>query len=221
MTAPLHIPAVWTFDSPAVARNFDEHVREQLPWYDLATAAVASIARQYLSEGGLVYDLGAATGNIGRAVADLLHDRQADLVGIEKSATMARQYDGPGQVVVSSVEDYLPQPYDVGISFLTLMFIAPHRLDDLLDRWLGALRPGGVFIAVERTTPPAGYPAAVFSRLTWQAKRAAGATGDDIIAKELSLSGVQRPLDAKRLTDRGGVEFFRYADFAGYIVERP
>ena len=143
------------------------------------------------------------------------------MIGIEKSATMAQHYDGPGQVVVSSVEDYLPQPYDVGIAFLTLMFIAPHRVDDVLDRWLAALRPGGVFIAVERTTPPAGYPAAVFSRLTWQAKRAAGASGDDIIAKELSLSGVQRPLDPRRLTERGAVEFFRYADFAGYIVERP
>jgi tRNA (cmo5U34)-methyltransferase len=168
-----------------------------------------------------VYDLGAATGNVGRSLADLLTERRADLVGIEKSAAMAEKYDGPGRVVVSPVEDYIPQPYDVGVAFLTLMFIAPHRVDDLLDRWLGALRPGGVFIAVERTTPPGGYPASVFSRLTWQAKRSAGASGDDIIAKELSLSGIQRPLDPRRLTDRGAVEFFRYADFAGYMVEAP
>ena len=30
----------WTFESKEVAKNFDKHVREQLPWYDMLTDAV-------------------------------------------------------------------------------------------------------------------------------------------------------------------------------------
>jgi tRNA (cmo5U34)-methyltransferase len=84
------IPSNWTFETSAVASGFDRHVREQLPWYDLATNAITHIARHYIPEGGLVYDLGAATGNIGRAVAPVLADRGARLIGIEPSAEMVK-----------------------------------------------------------------------------------------------------------------------------------
>jgi tRNA (cmo5U34)-methyltransferase len=77
MTADgLKIPTDWTFKNADVAAGFDDHVREQLPWYDIATASVAHVIRHYLPDGGLMYDIGASTGNIGRAVADTL--RSAD-----------------------------------------------------------------------------------------------------------------------------------------------
>lgn len=71
----------WTFHG--FAREFDNHVVEQLPWYQLATAAVASIARHYIPAHGHVYDLGCSTGNIGRALADTLEARQAALTALE------------------------------------------------------------------------------------------------------------------------------------------
>ena len=58
-----------------VARGFDRHVREQLPWYDLATNAILHVARHYIPQDGLVYDFGASTGNIGRALAPILKER--------------------------------------------------------------------------------------------------------------------------------------------------
>lgn len=57
----------WTFHG--FAKEFDGHVREQLPWYELASAAMGLIARQYIPKGGKVYDLGASTGNVGRVLA--------------------------------------------------------------------------------------------------------------------------------------------------------
>ena len=65
----------WTFRG--FSGQFDGHVREQLPWYDMATAAVAMIARHYIPQGGKVYDLGCSTGNIGRVLAPTLHEREA------------------------------------------------------------------------------------------------------------------------------------------------
>ena len=63
----MQIPKNWTFENTSVAQNFDKHVREQLPFYDLATNAISHIARHYIQENKLVYDIGASTGNIGNS----------------------------------------------------------------------------------------------------------------------------------------------------------
>lgn len=209
----------WTFDDPDLAANFGDHVREQLPWYDLATDAVACIARQYVARGGLVYDLGAATGNIGVALGPMIAERHARLIAVEPSKHMARAYRGQGTVMRLSVEDVTPAPYDLAVAFLTFMFVDPASVLHEIDRWRAAAKSSGALILVERTLPVGGYPALVMSRLTLDAKHRAGVDGEQIIKKELSLSGIQRPLDAASLLDRGAVEFFRFADFGGYIIE--
>jgi malate dehydrogenase (oxaloacetate-decarboxylating)(NADP+) len=43
------IPTDWTFRNADVAKGFDRHVREQLPWYGIATGAVAHIARHFVA----------------------------------------------------------------------------------------------------------------------------------------------------------------------------
>ena len=41
----MKIPKTWTFENKEVANDFDNHVREQLPWYDFITQSVIHIAR--------------------------------------------------------------------------------------------------------------------------------------------------------------------------------
>jgi tRNA (cmo5U34)-methyltransferase len=218
------IPAVWTFNDRGVAAGFDRHVREQLPWYDLATGAVAHIARHYLSDGGLVYDLGAATGNIGRALAEPLEVRGARLVSIEASAEMAALYDGPQpeNIQLARIEDFDFEPFDVAIAFLTLMFVPPARRERLLVALEERLLPSGALIIFDKLAASAGYPATILWRLTLAGKVATGVDPAEIVAKELSLSGVQRPLDP-RLFDclpRPPLEFFRFGEFAGWLYEK-
>jgi len=88
----MQFPREWTFENTSVASGFDKHVREQLPWYDMVTGAVAHIARHYIPKGGLVYDIGASTGNIGQAIEETIVERKAKLVGIEASAEMCARY---------------------------------------------------------------------------------------------------------------------------------
>lgn len=90
----MKIPKKWTFKSREVANNFDAHVREQLPWYDMATAAVAHMGRHYIPHGGLCYDIGASTGNISRSLADTLKERSARMISIEESREMADKWAG-------------------------------------------------------------------------------------------------------------------------------
>lgn len=72
----------WTFHG--FAGEFDGHVREQLPWYELASAAMGLIARQYIPKEGKVYDLGASTGNVGRVLAPTLEARCARLTALDE-----------------------------------------------------------------------------------------------------------------------------------------
>lgn len=215
----LAIPAAgaWTFQSDSVARNFDSHVREQLPWYDLATGLVAAVGRQFIPQGGLVYDVGASTGNVGRALAPILSQRGASLVALEPAPEMAALYDAPGELRPVGVED---EPFDGGadliVCFLVLMFVPPARRVAVLAKLKGALRPGGALLVFDKALPAAGEVGALSLRLTLGAKYEAGASADEIIAKELSLAGVQRPLAPGELS--GFHPIFRFGDFGGWLA---
>ena len=190
----LEIPTDWTFASGEVASKFDRHVREQLPWYDLATGLVAHVVRAYLPEGGLVYDLGASTGNVGRHLAETLKVRSATLFAIEREAEMAAAYDGPGEVVVADVRDVEFARFDVAIAFLLFSFLPPADRDRVLHRLSTAMREGGVVIVVDKQELPGGYLGSVLRRLTLAGKVATATPAEEIVRKELSLEGVSRPV---------------------------
>ncbi len=209
----------WTFDDAQLAADFDSYVREQLPWYETATAAMVSVVRQYLPHGGLIYDIGCSTGNVARALTALLKDRGANLVGIEQSPTMAKRYNAIGEIVIDDLRTHEPEPFDVAVSFLTWMFLHPSQQEAQLQRWMRKAKRGAAMVLVERTTSPAGYPSLVLARMTLEAKRNAGANAQSVLDKEVSLAGVQRPVCHELLQSFRAVEFFRFADFGGYIVE--
>lgn len=215
----IEIPDRWSFDAPTVAEGFDGHVREQLPFYDLATIAVADLARLYLTPKGKVVDLGASTGNIARALAPLLEERDAEMVNVEESAQMVSRFNGPGIIIGEPIEAVVPFPCDVVVSFLTTAFLSPPSRSRIIDDWLRVIRPGGAFIAVERVQAASGTLARRY--LIQAAKLRNGASGDDVIAKEVSIGGVLRPVPASLFVDKGGWPFFAFGDFAGYVIEVP
>ena len=215
----MDIPREWTFENTKVASGFDRHVREQLPWYDLVTGAVAHIARHYIPKGGLVYDIGASTGNIGQAIEETIAERKAKLIGIEASAEMCARYKAPGELVQIDALDYRFQPYDLAICYLVLMFLPVGKRQEFIDYLKSLIKPGGALLIVDKCEAATGYEATVFWRLTLAGKIAAGVDAESVIAKELSLSGVQRPLDPAMLGD-DAVQWFRFGDFAGWIVTK-
>lgn len=215
----MEIPREWTFENTDVASGFDRHVREQLPWYDLVTGAVAHIARHYIPKGGLVYDIGASTGNIGRSIEETITERKAKLIGIESSAEMCALYKAPGELVQIDALDYRFQPYDLAICYLVLMFLPIGKRQEFIDYLKSLIKPGGALLIVDKCEAATGYEATVFWRLTLAGKIAAGVDAKSVIEKELSLSGVQRPLDPAML-GADAVQWFRFGDFAGWIVTK-
>lgn len=209
------IPDDWTFKSDDVADRFDNHVRETLPWYDLATHGVAHLVRAYLPNNGLIYDIGASTGNIGRAVADTLTARQANLIAIEPSHEMAQRYKAPGELHVANANEHPYQQFDVAVLFLVLMFLTSEQRTTLIEQLQNKLNPGGAIIIVDKIEAEHGYLGSTLTRWTLKQKELGGINHQEIIEKELSLIGTQRPIRPAHLNDY--TCWLRIGEFAGYI----
>lgn len=218
----MKIPKFWSFLDAEVARGFDEHVREQIPWYELATKAAAHVARNFLFDRARVYEIGAATGNFARELGAMIQERRIDYVAIEPSVLMFERYDGPGTPTLADARDVRFREFDVGISFLALMFVPKADRGPLLERWFAALRPGGALVVVEKFEPVAGTAGLVIHRLSIAMKRDAGVDCGSIVEKELSLAGSQMPLAECEVRLDGGraTQFFKFGDFAGWLVEK-
>jgi len=112
------------------------------------------------------------------------------------------------------------EPFDFAVCFLVLMFVPPSKRASLIAKLRAQTLPGGALVIFDKCQPVHGYVSTVMSRLALAGKVAAGVDAREIIAKELSLSGVQRPLDPKELGE-DAQEIFRFGDFAGWIIEKP
>ncbi len=130
----------WTFHG--FAGEFDGHVREQLPWYELASAAMGLIARQYIPKDGKVYDLGASTGNVGRVLAPTLEARGARLTALDECPDMVEAYNAPGRALRADITRFDYKPFDVAVAFLVFMFLAVPARRKLLARLRQQLRAG-------------------------------------------------------------------------------
>lgn len=220
MKSSFEVPKHWTFRSRAVAKHFDQHVRESLPWYELATNAVAHFGRHYIPRNGVVYDIGASTGNIGLALKETLIQRQARFFAIEESREMADRYEGPPQLVVADAVSFDYTQFDFAVCFLVFMFLPVDTRSSFLRRLQSLTKSGGALVIVDKVQMPPGYVGTAFSRLTLQQKLAVGAKPDDILRKELSLAGYQRPLDPLTLP-KVARPFFQVGEFVGWILAAP
>tara|TARA_R100000808_G_scaffold12391_1_gene30859 strand:+ start:2920 stop:3573 length:654 start_codon:yes stop_codon:yes gene_type:complete len=217
----MKIPKNWTFENKDVANNFDNHVREQLPWYDLATQSIVHISRHYIPFKGLVYDLGASTGNIGNSIKNILTEREVDFIAIEKSKEMADIYQCDyGKLVVQDIKDYNYKKFDVSIAFLTLMFLEPKYRAEFIERLYINLNVGGALIIFDKIESTGGYIGTINYRLTLAEKVKTVKDYKQIIDKELSLEGIQRPIKYELIEKYNPKLFFKFSDFVGYIIEK-
>ena len=210
----------WTFDSKEVAEKFDEHVREQLPWYDMLTDAVVYITRNYLTEGNQVVDIGASTGNLSKKLLPLANERKGRVLAIEKSLQMCNNMKDMEDVRVmyADITNIDIPEAQVYILFLTMMFIPVDKREKLLEDIFEKAKEGGCVIIVDKINH-SGYFGTVMKRLTWNWKIQQGSIAEDIVNKEMSLAGVQIPINQDLLLSAQAQEFFRMGEFAGWVIE--
>lgn len=218
----LVIPQDWTFKNKSVAENFDRHVREQLPWYDMATGLISHFGRHYLPENGRMYDLGASTGNITKSLRREIESRKVEAVSIDYSQEMRDLWDGLGVFECADVRTFEYKPYDFAVCFLILMFLPPCDQAKTYRRLLDNLRPGGALLIFDKTSDFDGYLGTVVHRMALAGKVATGCSANEIIQKELSLAGAQRPINPREVFQSMAnvKEVFRFGEFAGWVVTR-
>jgi len=108
---------------------------------------------------------------------------------------------------------------DVYILFLTMMFIPIEKRKALIDDMRANCKQGGVIVVVDKICDHGGYFATVLKRLTMQFKLQQGAKPEDVLNKEMSLAGVQIPIDPSILGS-DAKQFFRMGEFAGWVIEK-
>jgi len=207
----------FTFSGEMTGKNFTAHVNEQLPFYQLVTDATSMIVRNYLPKNGVVYDIGASTGNISNAIKPFAQSRNASVISIEESEAMAKTWKGYGQLYATEASTFEYKNYDVAVCFLVLMFMSVDQRKQLISTLKSKLNAGGAIIIVDKLLVDGGYFGTVMRRLTFDWKLKNGATPEQIINKELSLSGVQRPMTIDELPN--AKEFFRFGEFVGWVIE--
>lgn len=214
----------WTFETKEIAETFDSHVREQLPWYDMVTDAVRYIIRNYLPEHGTVVDIGASTGNLIDKILPLVTERNGDVIAVEKSkdmiAVLNKKFLGRPSVWIHH-EDIVNADMHKGevyVMFLTMMFIPVEYRKTVIDAMRANCTKGGVIIVVDKVCDHGGYFSTVLKRLTMQFKLQQGAKAEDVLTKEMSLAGIQIPIDPAIL-GMDAKQFFRMGEFAGWVIE--
>lgn len=216
----MDIPTDWTFKNKGVAKEFDKHVRQSLPWYDLVSGAVAHTVRHYLPVNGLMYDIGASTGNIGKLLDQSLTARNAKLISIENASEMAQHFEAQGTLEIADCTTFDYEPFDVATLVLVLMFLTIEQRKALLQTLVNKCKSGGAIILVDKVETSGNYMRTINHRLTIAGKIATNCTPEQIIEKELSLAGIQRPLEQSEIPS-SAQKFFQFGEFAGFVIQAP
>ena len=213
----MNIPDEWTFKSDEIADEFDCHIREQLPWYNMATSMTIQIARNYLPDNGVFIDLGCSTGNITKSAKKLLESRHATVINVDNSPQMKEKFTGVGNVVIHDIESYTVPKFDVCVLFLSMMFVKVSHREQLIMQLMKQTRKGGCIIILDKIESYSGYSGQVINRLNIANKLDAGCDANDILAKDLSLSGIQRPIEPQLLSSFK--KWFQIGEFCGFVFE--
>jgi tRNA (cmo5U34)-methyltransferase len=216
-------PTVWNFQNEKIADGFDAHVRSQLPFYDTVSRFTADILISFLPTNGVLYDIGASTGNLTRLLEEELKAKKATVISIEPSPDMCARFQGFGFLVSSEAQmvNFSHKRPNVAIMFLTLMFLPAESRGNFLRKLAEDLQPGGIIIIVDKGYIRSPALQVACKAATLAEKKRAGMSAEAYVAKELSLRGELRPVDENNLIELLENEnlkvemFFRHGEFYG------
>ena len=91
--------------------------------------------------------------------------------------------------------------------------------------WLESLfdkcKPGGAIIVIDKEQADGGTLSTAIHRYVMATKIRKGTSPADVLRKETALCGIQNPLPRDFFRALPAREFFRFGDFAGWIIEKP
>lgn len=188
----------WEF-TPEVVREFDEHVRQSVPFYDAIQDIVAELSDWLAPAGSLVVDLGCATGESLRRIAERHPDRDLAFTGYDTSPHMLAAAAMKVPTLATFENDIrnglCHQDAALTLALFTLQFIPPEARQHVLRQALVASRQGTAAILVaEKVRVPDSRWFEIGAELSWDWKADHGIPSESIRSKARALRGVLRPL---------------------------
>lgn len=205
------------FKFSEIADQFDDHLSGQLYWHnDFVNHFLPEIASVYMSQFSTVYDFGAATGNVELALSDMIQDRKIRFFPVEQCSQMINLYKGDKyNILHGDITHITMENFSFATSILTLCFVHPSKRENFLNEVKSKCLKGGAFLLLEKMKSKRGYLGSALNRVTWRNKMENGESIENIVDKELSLSGVQYPLSESEL--EGFELVWAYGDFRAYV----
>ena len=191
----------WKFDDQ-VAQNFDSHVVKSIPLYNELQRTVVDITEWFITDGSIVYDIGAATGETLTLLAKKHENKSfVQLIGIESSKPMVAE----AMKKCSTSPNISFLNHDVTdianfnsasliISIYTIQFLHLGKRKKLFQRIYDDLLDGGAFILSEKVRAESSFFEDIWLELHWDYKERQGLTSSMIIEKAKSLRGILDPL---------------------------
>ena len=223
--------AAWSF-AGEVSVGFDAHVSKSIPLYQQGHELVLSLSDFFVTEDSMCYDIGCATGVL---LEKLLLRHQVkpnvNFVGIDLEPDMITQAKARCQsysqveIHCGNLMDFQFEATDFIVAYYTLQFIRPKFRQELLERLYSALNWGGSLLLFEKVRAPDARFQDLATALYADYKLAQGYSGEQILAKALSLKGILEPFSNEGnlgLLRRSGfvdiTTVMKYICFEGFLA---
>lgn len=217
----------WEFNEE-VTEVFDEMLERSIPDYEGMRETTAELAIRFAQEGSYIVDLGCSRGSALKPIHAVL-ERYVYYAGVEVSEPMrvaARKEIPFAEILGTDLRhDYPVLDSSVVLSVLTLQFIPIEYRQKIVQEVYDSLRPGGVFLLVEKILGRDSVINELFIETYLERKGANGYSPEEINRKRESLEGVLVPVSATwnedllKLAGFRHVEcYWRHLNFAAWLA---
>ncbi len=214
-----------------VAAVFDDMLQRSVPFYAEAMSLTQRFAKNYIGEGGVVYDLGCSTASTLLNIERTL-EVDATLIGLDNAPSMLEQarkkiiaFNAKVEVEEADILTYDYLPCDVIISNYTLQFIRPLERETLIKKLSSAMKEGGAFIFSEKVVSANSKLNKELIDCYYDYKQSQGYSQYEIAQKREALENVLIPYTESEnieMAERSGFShcecLFRWANFATFIA---
>jgi tRNA (cmo5U34)-methyltransferase len=192
-----------------------------IPGYFTAQQLCINLCKGFATNGTRIYDIGSATGTTIAMLLSHLQHFSGEITGIEPSEAMRKLCQNKldklnEQTTVNSIkvtlenaniEDATLSNSSAILCNYTLHFIPPESRLSIVEGFYEALLPGGFLVLSEKTAGVSPEETVLMRREYHRFKELNGYSREEILDKEMALSGILTPLSIDeniQLLTKGG-----------------
>jgi tRNA (cmo5U34)-methyltransferase len=217
-----------------VASVFDDMLDRSVPFYSEMQRMITEMARDFVTDGTNIYDLGCSTGNSLLNLATVVGPN-VKFIGLDYSAEMLKrcqeklsehQFRHEHELICADLNQGVNiQNASMVLMVLTLQFVRPLYRDNLVKTILQGLNENGCLILVEKVLGEDSIFNRHFIKYYYDMKKRQGYSQMEIAQKREALENVLVPyklLENREMLLRAGFRycdvFFKWYNFCGIIA---